>query len=345
MIAQTYLKSTLTISVFFLVLAFSGNTHAKIVTVDDDGPANFTNIQAAIDSSVDGDIIEVRPGVYFENINFMGKNITLKSTDPTNSDIVNSTTIDGVVYFRGTEDPNCTLSGFNIDGYIWGKHTHATISHCLLGAVFTPCAPAISACDGTISNCIIEPVYYGCLAEIPEIWECHGLIENCTIIGRIEVCEGGTCTLRNCIMPIIHVTVYPGATLNVSYCDVEGGLAGIDSGGTVNWGLGNIDADPLFVELAHRDANGIWIEADYHLLPDSPCIDAGDPMSPIGPEPFPNGGIINMGAYGGTTEASKSYFGKPPCETIVAGDINGDCEVNFLDFRLMALHWCEDNNP
>ena len=62
-------------------------------------------------------------------------------------------------------------------------------------------------------------------------------------------------------------------------------------------------------------------------------------MSPIGPEPFPNGGIINMGAYGGTTEASKSYFDKPPCEIIVAGDINGDCEINFKDFTFIALHW------
>jgi hypothetical protein len=74
----------------------------------------------------------------------------------------------------------------------------------------------------------------------------------------------------------------------------------------------------------------------------SPCIDAGDPICPIGYESFPNGGIINIGAYGGTPEASKSYFGKPSCETIVAGDINGDCTVNFLDFWLMALHWLED---
>ena len=42
-------------------------------------------------------------------------------------------------------------------------------------------------------------------------------------------------------------------------------------------------------------------------------------MSPIGLEPFPNGGFVNMGAYGGTPEASKSYFGGPGCETIVAG--------------------------
>ena len=65
-------------------------------------------------------------------------------------------------------------------------------------------------------------------------------------------------------------------------------------------------------------------------------------MSPIGHEPFPNGGIINMGAYGGTGEASKSYFGKALCQTIVAGDVNGDCEVDFEDFRLMGLHWMND---
>ena len=76
----------------------------------------------------------------------------------------------------------------------------------------------------------------------------------------------------------------------------------------------------------------------------SSCIDAGDPASPIGLEPFPNGGIINMGAYGGTEEASKSYFGKPPCETVIAGDINGDCEVNLIDFAFMAFHWLEERS-
>ncbi|MHC4569214.1 MAG: MBL fold metallo-hydrolase, partial [Planctomycetota bacterium] len=39
----------------------------------------------------------------------------------------------------------------------------------------------------------------------------------------------------------------------------------------------------------------------------SPCIDAGDPNSPIGDEPDPNGGIINIGAYGGTWQASMSH--------------------------------------
>jgi len=92
---------------------------------------------------------------------------------------------------------------------------------------------------------------------------------------------------------------------------------------------------------------GRWDPNSQTLVRDdvtSPCIDAGDELDPIGQEPFPNGGIINMGAYGGTAEASKSYFGEPPCETIFAGDINGDCVVDFKDFFFIALHWLTDNN-
>lgn len=48
--------------------------------------------------------------------------------------------------------------------------------------------------------------------------------------------------------------------------------------------------------------------------------------------------------YGSTNEASKSYFGEPVCETIVAGDINGEWRVNFEDFALMAVHWPQDNH-
>ena len=107
-----------------------------------------------------------------------------------------------------------------------------------------------------------------------------------------------------------------------------------------------------------NDLNAFWVNGDHHLKSQagrwdpnagtwvqddvtSPCIDAGDPMSPIGLEPFPNGGIVNMGAYGGTAEASKSYFGEPVCETIIAGDINGDCKVDGRDLTILSLHWLQ----
>jgi predicted outer membrane repeat protein len=177
--------------------------------------------------------------------------------------------------------------------------------------------------------------------------------------------------LTNCILwnGGDEIANYDGSVINVAYSNVEGGEASIyDPHNMAFWGEGNIDTDPCFVDAGYWDPNGtledanddFWVNGDYHLKSQagswppagvwvrddvtSPCIDAGDSYTPIGPEPFPNGGILNMGAYGGTTEASKSYFGKPPWEIIIAGDINGDCEVNFLDFRLMALHWCEDYN-
>jgi hypothetical protein len=75
----------------------------------------------------------------------------------------------------------------------------------------------------------------------------------------------------------------------------------------------------------------------------SPCIDAGDPDGSVGYELFPNGGRINMGAYGGTTEASKSYFGSQNCVENIAGDINGDCVINFIDLAFLANHWLVDN--
>jgi len=39
----------------------------------------------------------------------------------------------------------------------------------------------------------------------------------------------------------------------------------------------------------------------------SPAIDAGDQASNYSLEPQPNGGRINLGAYGNTAEASRSF--------------------------------------
>ncbi|KPK37163.1 MAG: hypothetical protein AMJ65_15260 [Phycisphaerae bacterium SG8_4] len=151
--------------------------------------------------------------------------------------------------------------------------------------------------------------------------------------------------------PEIYLQKAP-TEFNITYSNVAGGQAGIsvNGGSKLTWGDGNIDADPCFAdpgshdyhlksEAGRWDSNiQSWIQDDITSL----CIDAGDPMSPIGWELFPNGGFVNMGAYGGTSKASKSYFGEPICETIVAGDINGDGQVNRVDLEIMALHWTDD---
>jgi len=65
-----------------------------------------------------------------------------------------------------------------------------------------------------------------------------------------------------------------GAVPDVSYSDIEGGYPG----------EGNIDADPQFVDP---------LNGDYRLRSSSPCIDAGDPNSPLDPD----GSRADMGAF------------------------------------------------
>ena len=79
--------------------------------------------------------------------------------------------------------------------------------------------------------------------------------------------------------------------------------------------VGNIGKDPLFVDPNNGDYHlrsqaGRWDLKTQKWVRDdvtSPCVDAGDPNSLIADEPLPNNGAVNMGAYGGTSEASKSY--------------------------------------
>jgi len=116
-------------------------------------------------------------------------------------------------------------------------------------------------------------------------------------------------------------------------------------------GNGNIDADPCFADPCNADYHlksevgrwspnqcgscGNWVQDCVS----SPCIDAGDPASDFSDEPYPNGGVINMGAYGGTAQASKSPLGL--CAKPEWGDANGDCVIDILDFAIMSQHWLE----
>jgi predicted outer membrane repeat protein len=95
--------------------------------------------------------------------------------------------------------------------------------------------------------------------------------------------------------------------ISIVYSDIQGGWPG----------EGNIDIDPQFTDFENGDFHlksraGRWDPNNQSWIVDdvtSPCIDTGDPSSPVAFEQFPNGGIINMGAYGGTAEASKSPSG------------------------------------
>jgi len=110
-------------------------------------------------------------------------------------------------------------------------------------------------------------------------------------------------------------------------------------------GRGNIKADPLFADPNSFDYHlksqrGRFLPPNTHqpglfntvIIKDnvtSPCIDAGDPNVYPMAEPMPNGGRINMGAFGGTAWASLSV--KPWLKTV---DFNQDGIVNLFDYAL-----------
>ena len=57
----------------FLLILLNVTIYATIINV----PADQPTIQAGIDVAIDGDTVLVQPNIYFENINYNGKNITV----------------------------------------------------------------------------------------------------------------------------------------------------------------------------------------------------------------------------------------------------------------------------
>ncbi|MCK4653946.1 MAG: right-handed parallel beta-helix repeat-containing protein [Candidatus Cloacimonetes bacterium] len=116
-------------------------------------------------------------------------------------------------------------------------------------------------------------------------------LENVTITGNTVNNHGGGIYCRSDSHPVLinsilwgnaqmEIYIYISGSVTATYSDIEGGWTG----------TGNINADPLFIDPGNNN---------YYLLYISPCIDTGDPASPLDPD----GTIADMGAY---------YFDRSP---------------------------------
>ena len=175
---------------------------------------------------------------------------------------------------------NCTITGNSASAAGGG----------LWGGIFS----VIVNCTITGNNAYAGGGIYGSNLSV---------IVNCTITGNIAHAGGGIYCIRLSFPTIINCIFWANsATLgteiyiafmsapNVSYSDVQGGEAAayVEPDGTLHWGDGNIDSDPLFIG-----------GGDYHLTSGSPCIDAGTDAgidTDIDGDARPMGAGVDMGS-------------------------------------------------
>ena len=264
-----------------------------IITVPDD----YTTIQAAIDSATRRTAIVVSPGTYYENINFNGIDIILRSTDPTDPNIVESTIIDGsysgsVVTFSGDETAACVLSGFTIThgnnayygGGIYSKRSEATIeNNIIIENTAGTCGGGIYLHEGIIRNNIISA---NRAKQAGGLYSCHGLIFNNIIsMNYAFAYQGGGLFL--CSGFILNNTIYKNSS------EMDGGGIYKIYGVLQNCIIWDNDAPQnpdMYVDNDECIANYNYIgngkeialpefydpeAGDFRLKPNSPCVDAG----------------------------------------------------------------------
>ncbi len=295
--------------VFLVVWAVVFVCASGVFGVDRLVPGGYPTIQAGIDAAGPGDVVIVSVGTYNENLDFLGKAITVTSSNPADPAVVAATVIDCAgsgrgVYFGNGEGVSSVLDGLTITGGvvdegggIYCNGASPTIKRCVVagnnassygGGIYAENSSAV------VSNCVVRDnisdwtggglILYNCTAvQLSnsvvsgnrasygggiEVENSTVVVSGCTFSGNIAVQVGGAVDVYGPSSLDINNSIFWGDSANigaeidgtavVSYSDVQGGFGG----------TGNIDSDPCFV-----NAGG----GDYHLLADSPCIDAGDP--------------------------------------------------------------------
>ena len=136
------------LAILFLLSILHQHAFSDTITVKPDGTGDYTTIQAGINgsSSSNGDTVLVWPGIYYENIQFNGKHITIASLHILNQDdwYIYNTIIDGnqngVCVLMNGGSSILTIEGITIQN---GKDDG-------FGGI------RLSNSDGLIKNCLIQ---------------------------------------------------------------------------------------------------------------------------------------------------------------------------------------------
>jgi len=238
----------------------------------------------------------------------------------------------GAIYCYNNSSPsisNCRI--VNNRGVFGGGITCAnpgsvpTISNCQIRGNSAIVGGGAMYCNGAspvIKNCVISGnsaaqggAFYGHNPGSP-------VLTNCTVAGNnasqragglycytaSNLATAGTVLWQDAAQygaELLVANMGTPTSVSVSYCDVDNSAANViaETGCTVVWGQGNINLDPCLVQIGQTTAGTTSTAGDYHLLSDSPCVDAGDAAYAAAPAEVDidgdariSGGRIDIGA-------------------------------------------------
>lgn len=260
----------------------------------------FNTISETIEVAAPGATIVIRSGTYTENLTLSGKSLTLTGFDVNDANNWGFPVIQGggdgpVITVSGVNDPNTLLQGLVVtlgEGRIAGglncTESQLTLANCLI--VGNRCGNTNGQGGGL------------------RAYESQVNLIGCTLSNNYGGWDGATLYAGS--NSVVTVT-------NSILWDNEPNEILSDATSEIVLQYSSLADDPNFVipgywehalypgtEVLPSHTYAAFVEGDYHLDPNSPAIDAGDPNSSCDWEPVPNGSRVNMGAYGNTSEAT-----------------------------------------
>lgn len=325
-------------------------------------PSFSSSIQLGIFLAFPLEKITVAPGVYNENLRFLGKNITLSSSNPINYQTVIDTVIDGngagpVMIFDGTETNTCFIEGFTIrNGYgsngggISGNGTYAEFRYNrVIGNVAIYNGGGFYLCHGLIrNNLVASNKAFNNGGGFAECWgtlsnnitttntaalfgggmfSCNGKLYNNTIADNraadYAFSQGGG--IASCAAEIYNCILWGNHAPTypqITEDCLTPAFSCIEGWGSL--GILNTNKDPKFAEpLA-------W---DYHLRSGSSCIDKGRREEAYNDACRPPGrGILrnDIGAYGGPYNCGWSHITSRNILDYLLGKITLNIEQKYI---------------
>jgi outer membrane protein assembly factor BamB len=243
------------------------------------GGKAVASLRAATAAARPGDVMTLGPGTYAltQTLN-VGEGVSIEGAG------ANFTIIDGarmgvgISFDRSSPDHSSRLEGVTVTG----------------------ADTCVQVGDGATGVQVRRVIVRNCRVQGVAVRSRGGAdIANATIVSNgVGVQAAGVARIKNSLLTgnatALAVDSGGNGTLTSSYNDLFGNskdYVGLTAG------LGDLAVAVAFADLkAH----------DLRLFTPQPSTDRGDPADDVGEEPAPNGGRINLGAFGGTAAAESS---------------------------------------